>query len=87
MKSEKLKLQESGIFKVSPLDGDSTLKLVITNGTVIKSLAVKRLNILVDTAATNSGTPARFMAENVLKEHPLDLCLTYFYADKRRDLV
>lgn len=53
----------------------------------MKSLAIKRLNILVDTAATNSGTPARFIAENVLKEHPLDLCLTYFYGEKRRDLV
>lgn len=53
----------------------------------MKSLATERLNILVDTAATNSGTPARFIAENVLKEHPLDLCLTYFYSKKRRDLV
>lgn len=52
----------------------------------MKSLAIKRLNILADTAATKRGTPDRFMAENVLKEHPLDLCLTYFYSGKRRGL-
>jgi len=49
----------------------------------MKSLPIKRLNRLVDAAATNSGTPARFMAKNILKAHPLDLCLTYFYSEKR----
>lgn len=49
----------------------------------MKSLVIKRLNRLADTASTNSGTPARFIAENVLKAHPLDLCLTYFYSKKR----
>lgn len=53
----------------------------------MKSHAIKRLDVLVNTAATNSGTPARFMAENVLKEHPLDLCLTYFHGEKMRNLV
>jgi len=53
----------------------------------MKSLVIKRLNILVDTAATNSGAPARLMTEKVLKKHPLDLCLTYFYGEKVRDLV
>lgn len=33
----------------------------------MKSLARKRLTVLADTAATKSGTPDRFMEENVLK--------------------